>query len=112
MKQRLTGIENIVNGLNDTREMEEHLTQLMQEKATNVLDEIITEGLRLKGFVFDNKFELASFIVDNCRAYSKGDTTTYLVCNDPFLAYRKENSITISEDPLTVHSTLGEYKYL
>ena len=79
------------------REMIEHFT-----KAT---DDLIEKGLKRKGFVFKNRFEMEMFIKNNCEMNSQNDSVYYYVNGEPFLIRK----IQIAFDTNTV---TAEYEFI
>lgn len=55
----------------------------------NILDDACIEGLKRKGYVFDNRRDLELFVVSNvvCNIYPNNGKRLYLVNNIPFLEY-------------------------
>ncbi|CAB4147578.1 hypothetical protein UFOVP514_36 [uncultured Caudovirales phage] len=53
----------------------------------NKINNLFKEGLKIKGFEFENESDYLSFISINCRGFSKGNETTYYVNNIPFFFY-------------------------
>jgi hypothetical protein len=53
----------------------------------NKINNLFKEGLKRKGFEFENESDYLSFISINCRGFSKGNETTYYVNNIPFFFY-------------------------
>ena len=82
------------------------------------LDDCFVEGLKRKGFEFDNKSELESFIKEFCRCEDNIEKKerVYYVDDIPFLFHHY--TIEIITDPLktgcrnVISASLGEFRYL
>lgn len=94
----------------------EIMEQIIQSFSKKI-DEIVIDGLKLKGYYFDNKIELEAFIKENCSAFKSGNETTYFVKGKPFLIHIFKDEVDpIAYDQITGETTIkanyGEYKYL
>ena len=84
---------------------------------TKKLEDFIIEGLKRKGFEFDNKTELENFIKTRCECKDDIDLKEriYSVDNIPFFLHRYEISIEpISEDNkgINISANYGTYSFL
>jgi len=81
------------------------------------LEDIFIEGLKLKGFEFDNPIELERFIKKHCRCedYLYLKQKTYFVNDIPFLIHFYEivyEPITVTNNGIQMSANYGTYKYL
>lgn len=95
---------------------EEIINKMSLELACN-LENLIINGLKLKGFEFENKIELEEFIKTRCRRTDNIDFEehTYYVDNMPFFfhKYRAELSPIIEHgNEIKLYYNFGSYKYL
>lgn len=76
-------------------------------------EDLIIEGLQLKGFEFDNKSDLEKFIIKNCRCddYSDKKEKIFYVNNIPFFLHNYEIQIDF-DDKLNLKANYGTYAYL
>jgi hypothetical protein len=84
---------------------------------SNEFDNIVIEGLRLKGFEFDNQNDLHNFIKGNCKCEdnSQLQQRVYLVKDIPFLLHNYEiiiEPITEKNNKFEINANYGTYKYL
>ena len=98
-------------------ETTQQLTEQIINDLNNKFDEIIIEGLRLKGYSFDAFEELSIFIKENCICadYFPTKQKTFYVKGVPFLLHDYNQIIepidyTTRETKIT--ATYGSYKYL
>ena len=82
------------------------------------VDEIIEEGLKLKGFQFNNRFELTEFIKANCVLEHNLKTrhNIYYVNGIPFLSQshigNEMLNIKYAKSGIGIWDIMGEFKYL
>ena len=82
------------------------------------IDNYIIEGLKRKGYSFDNRNELYEFIKKYCRAEENtiNKERIYYVKNVPFMLHKYENELSIdkviTDDRITFTATCGSYTYL
>lgn len=102
------------------REFTKHI-QLAIEKLTeniaNTLDDIVKEGLRRKGIVFETNWHYGQFIEAYCtKTVDAYGVETYYVFDDPFLEYHKPqeyiNPPKLNDEPYKITATLGQYRYI
>ncbi len=81
--------------------------------------EVMIEGLKRKGFVFENRFSLEKFVMEHCRVEicEEKKQKTYFVDNIPFLlhCYDVESEITQKDEApgeVTMSMNIGTYSYL
>lgn len=97
--------------------LDEALKQMTAIYVSKV-DEIIEEGLKLKGFDFKNRFELTEFIKANCKLEHNLKTrkNIYYVNGIPFLSQHFPiDKVQMPEDTkrgILMCDVLGEFKYL
>ena len=97
--------------------LQEQITEEINEKLSNEFDKILIEGLRLKGFEFDNENDLHNFIKNNCRCedYLAKQQRVYFVNDIPFLLHNYEiiiEPITQENNGIKMSANYGTYKYL
>ena len=82
------------------------------------LETIIIEGLKRKGFEFNNKFELLNFIKQRCKIEDDSNLkqATYFIDNKPFFLhdYNIEFDLTtiIDGKSTTIKASCGNFVYL
>jgi len=82
------------------------------------LEDLAIEGLKRKGFEFENRIELENFIKSNCRCEDRTDIKqrTYFVNDIPFLLHCYEIEMDLT--PITIDrevkmsANYGRYAYL
>ena len=81
---------------------------------SNEFDNIVIEGLRLKGFEFDNQNDLHNFIKENCKAhdYPHHYTKIYYVKDIPFLQHNYSLQMPDFTEDFKGVINYGTYKYL
>lgn len=88
---------------------------------TQKLNDIVTEGLKRKGYEFENTLQLTDFIKEHCRCedFVESKTKLYFVKEKPFLIYdynyKQELSTIIPKDSLQDYAftaKMGSYSYL
>lgn len=98
--------------------LEEYIANKLSQGLVNELENIVINGLKLKGFEFDNVNELESFIKDRCRVedYIHLEEKIYYVDNIPFLLHKYELNpvfnITNTDKETKVSASLGYYDYI
>ncbi len=82
------------------------------------LEDYVIEGLKRKGFEFNNKIELESFVKEYCRCEDRPHIKEriYFVNNEPFFLhnYKSEPLQTplITDGEFKLTASLGTYAYL
>ena len=82
------------------------------------LEDIMIEGLKLKGFEFKNKIELENFIQAHCRCEDNVDLKerTYFVNDIPFFLHKYEMEMDTlpfyEEGKYSMTANYGRYAYL
>jgi hypothetical protein len=89
----------------------------MRMELSKMLDNVFVEGLKLKGFEFEKKSELESFIKSNCKYEHHVDVKQkiYYVNNIPFLLhnYEPEYDFDINKiDKKRLTANCGYYCFL
>jgi hypothetical protein len=97
--------------------IESEINEILAEKLSNEFDKIFIEGLRLKGFEFDNQNDLHNFIKENCKAYDYPHLKerVYFVKDIPFLFHNYEviiEPITEKNNKFKITANYGTYTYL
>lgn len=81
------------------------------------LEDYIIEGLKRKGFEFENRMELKNFIKSNCRCEDRTDIKqrTYFANDIPFFLHcyeiEMDNPITTDRE-VKMSANYGRYAYL
>ena len=77
------------SNINDNHHLIGDAIKNIQNNLLNKLDNLIIEGLRRKGFVFENKNDLEKFIITNCRSEDNSEKKqkTYFVFEAPFVVH-------------------------
>lgn len=93
------------------------VTSMLVSGLQTKLEDYIVEGLKRKGFEFDNKLDLENFIMSRCRAEDNIDQKqkTYFVDDIPFFLhnYEIEMSNVMQEDRnYVLRANYGSYAYL
>jgi hypothetical protein len=81
------------------------------------LEDYIIEGLKIKGFEFENRLELENFIKSNCRCEDNIDykERVYYVNDIPFFLHKYEviqEPITEYNNGFRMSANYGSYAYL
>lgn len=84
------------------------------------MDEAIKEGLKRKGYLFANDFELIEFIKNHCKRTirTNGHVTVdeiFTVKDDPFMIYIPSDPISVDWSSIRgnkVTISTGQYQYL
>ena len=91
----------------------------LSSELNHQLETYIIEGLKRKGFEFENRFKLESFIKSNCRCEDRTDLKqrTYFVNDIPFFLHCYEikmdlNPITNDKGEITMSANYGYFAYL
>jgi len=88
------------------------------EKMQKSFEDVFIEGLKRKGYLFDNKFELEEFVKEKCTVEIRDDINekTYTVDGVPFLVHKEEINVVPNfiddERGMTVICDYGQYKFL
>jgi len=93
------------------------LTQDVICELQTQLEYYIIEGLKIKGFEFENKIELENFVKERCRRTDniKFKEHTYYVDNIPFFLHKYEviyEPIIEYNNTVKMHANYGYYSYL
>jgi len=83
-------------------------------KLNKKLEDLIIEGLKRKGFKFENRHELEQFIKSNCRCEDRMDIKqrTYFVNDIPFFLHLYEINPIKTDSDITMSANYGYYAYL
>ena len=105
----------IYGGSNSSKRfLENRILENVQNELINKLDNLMIEGLKLKGFEFDNKTDLIEFIKNRvmCQDRPHIQEKTYLVDNIPFFFYKYSCDFTdMIKDNNKFTAHFGEYKF-
>ena len=93
------------------------LEKQITEKLSNQIDNIIIEGLKMKGFEFENENDLHDFIKQKCSCEDDlaKQQRVYFVNDIPFLLHNYEiviEPITKENNGIKISANYGTYKYL
>jgi len=100
---------------NNIYDLEKSILDNIKSKLTKKLDDLIIQGLKLKGFEFKNQIELQDFVKEKCKTIEAKDSsyTIYLVNDIPFLFhYKPETFPQITFEGTEIKSDLGEFSFL
>jgi hypothetical protein len=97
--------------------IEEQIVLKTIEQMRTKLEELVVEGLRLKGFDFERREELLSFIKINCRLEQTQQGESIYYINDiPFLLYIYKMELPEVEldvnNQLVIKADYGSYSFL
>jgi len=87
-------------------------------KLAKQFDDMVIEGLKIKGFEFDTILELTEFIKSNCSSvdYQDKKERIYYVDGVPFLVHKYEPIVDvepkITDDKISMTATFGSFAYL
>ena len=103
-----------------TNYIQQQAIEVLSNKIQLSLDDIVKEGLKRKGIVFETNWHYGQFIEANCtKTVDACGVETYYVADDPFLEYHKPqeyiNPPSFTDDPnesYKITATLGQYRYL
>lgn len=89
----------------------------LRNNLTNKLEQVVIEGLKLKGFVFENKNELVNFVKEHVRIEDNVEyqEKVYYVKDIPFLLHRYQIVIeppTEINRSIVMSANIGHYCYL
>ena len=98
--------------------MIDSIIKKLEQEIARKLNEMLIEGLKRKGFEFDNNDSLENFLKLNCRAEHRTDIkeNTYFVNNIPFLLHCYE--IKVDAAPIEIDREIkmsdnyGRYAFL
>ena len=86
------------------------ITRKIAEELNGKLDNILIEGLRLKGYDVAHNFGIEEFVKTRCMAVQEVGSKTFYVDNEEFLImYDKIETPVIG---FNITASLGEYRYL
>lgn len=99
-------------------ECQKMLVGRLSSQLNKQLEDYIIDGLKRKGFEFENRMELENFIKSNCRCEDRTDIKqrTYFVNDIPFFLHCYEiemdlNPITTDRE-VKMYANYGRYAYL
>ena len=82
------------------------------------VESVAIEGLKRKGFEFENRFELEQFVKNNCTCehFIDSNEKVYYVNDIPFLLHKYEFKISspfnVNDRTTKIVGSLGHYKFL
>jgi predicted ribosome-associated RNA-binding protein Tma20 len=93
------------------------LTEIIFQNLSNKLEDLLIEGLRLKGFEFENKMQLEVFVKEYCTCIDNLEhkERIYSVNGDPFFFHNYEiiyEPITEINKELQMNANYGRYAFL
>ena len=99
--------------------IEENMTSLIADRLKTEIENLFIEGLKRKGFEFENMIELENFIKSNCKYEDKTDIKqrTYFVNNIPFFLHCYEIDMDLTQTfndkgEIKLSSNYGKYAFL
>ncbi|MCP4986743.1 MAG: hypothetical protein GY928_12020 [Colwellia sp.] len=96
--------------------IQKEITEKLVNDLDNQLEKAIILGLEKKGFTFDNKPELYSFIKKRCHSTENIDTNEkiFYVDDIPFFLFIRNTDFKMDYEDKIVKATaeLGQFKYL
>lgn len=96
--------------------MIQHTAYELARKGTVEMDMVITEGLKRKGFEFENNFEIEQFIRERCKMTINEETEERILYVDdiPFLLIILKNDISFdyTDKTTTVTADYCRYKFI
>ena len=104
--------------MKDTECSYDYISSQISDSLNSKLDGYIIEGLKRKGFEFENKADLHKFITEKCRCEDLQGVQerVYFIDDKPFFMHRYNTNLdieTIVEDrKTTVSGNYGSYAYL
>lgn len=98
---------------NTIQELQNELQQKVIKGLSDKLDQIIINGLKLKGHVFEDVEDLKSFITNDCRIEDRENIQTFFALDVPFLEWHPSFDIDFDlHSENKVNASLGSYRYL
>lgn len=100
------------------KNIQEEITNRFIRDLHRKFDEIVKEGLRLKGHEFKHEGELIYFISNNCIAedYTDQGIKIYYVNEVPFLEHHYQSNFNgvnkLENGSVSMSADLGSYRYL
>ena len=86
------------------------------DKLNRQLEDLLIDGLGLKGFSFSNSVQMVDFIKKNviCKKNVDLKENIYYVCDVPFLLHKYEPTFNTYyfERNISLKADFGSYKYL
>ena len=99
--------------------IEENMTSLIIDRLKTEIENLFIEGLKRKGFEFENRIELENFIKSNCRCEDITDIKqrTYFVNNIPFFLHCYEINMNLTptfndKGEIKLSYNYGSYSFL
>lgn len=97
--------------------IEEEIIKKMSLEFASKLENLIINGLKLKGFEFENKIELEEFIKTRCRRTDNIDFKEHIYYIDDVPFFLHKYGIELSPviehgNEIKMYSNFGSYKYL
>jgi hypothetical protein len=92
--------------------IENELTNHIQKEIVKKLDYLVIEGLRIKGYEFDNEEDLIEFIKENCNSHQSQNVILYSVKGEFFMkhVYNMDFNLNPENDCFSVE--FGHYEFL
>lgn len=87
----------------------------LAKKLSDKFEEIFIEGLRLKGFEFDSRQELETFVKENCECIDDflDGAKYYYINGNPFLLHKYEIEMPeITNNCTIITANGGSFAYL
>jgi len=95
----------------------QEITVKICEELANKFERLIIEGLKLKGYEFENKIDLENFVKEHCRCEDYADVKqrTYFVKGVPFFFHDYNivyEPITENSNGVSMSANYGLYRFL
>jgi flagellar basal body-associated protein FliL len=97
--------------MSQLKNIQQEISNELTEQINNQINQIIIEGLRLKGISFDDINDLKRFIKNHCQSATKDRQTTFFVSGIPFLVYCEDSQFRYEGDKI-VGFNAGDYSFL
>jgi len=97
-------------------DIQKHITETLISDLHSKFDDIVIQGLKLKGFEFKDREETENFIKSRCRCEDKPHIKekVYFVDNIPFLLH--DYNIIYEpfnpKEPFAIKANYGGYRYI
>jgi len=101
--------------MKDIHDLQDNVINEINSNLYKQLDDIIIEGLKRKGFEFNNHHDLVIFVKEHCRCddYTPIQEKIYLVNDVPFLSHKYKTEIDYTKlGEYKISASLGSYRYL
>jgi hypothetical protein len=107
-------MNNLKESIIELKSYENQIINLVSKNLSNKFQEIIIEGLKLKGYEFQSQEELFQFIKENCvkHDYPHLHEAIYFVKGERFLLHKYETEFSFSENRKSINASYGSFAFL